>query len=190
VLNAGGMPESFETNRFGVELQFASQLFGHFLLARKLLAAGKLKPKARIVWVTSGGMYLKALDAKTVLHNSRYDKVATYANVKRAQVELLPYFARTFPEQLVTAMHPGWAATPGVANSIPGFSRLMQKRLRTPREGADTILWLLSTAKPLESGGLYFDRRRVTEHLLWYTRGRTQDVRKLQELLEKFSREV
>jgi len=116
--------------------------------------------------------------------------VATYSNVKRAQVELLPYFARRFSQQIVTAMHPGWAATPGVAQSIPGFNRLMQRRLRTPREGADTILWLLSTTSKPDSGGLYFDRRRVPEHLFWFTRGRTDDVKKLEGLIEKFSQEV
>ena len=183
VLNAGGMPERFETNAQGVELQFASQLFGHYILSKKLQGLGKLKPKCRIVWVTSGGMYLKALDLSTIFTNEGYDKVSTYANVKRAQVTLLPFFKNEFPEQVVTAMHPGWAQTPGVKESIPVFNRLMKGRLRTPLEGADTILWLLGTKKHISSGGLYFDRRKVTEHLLSFTKKSEDKKTELEGLL-------
>lgn len=176
VLNAGGMPERFQTNAQGVELQFASQLFGHYILCKKLLDLGKLKTGCRIVWVTSGGMYLKSLDLSKIFTDTKYDKVAAYANVKRAQVTLLPFLKSEFPQQIVTAMHPGWAETPGVKEAIPLFHRLMKGRLRTPLEGADTILWLLGTKKPLCSGGLYFDREKVKEHLLGFTK-KSDDLR-------------
>lgn len=186
VLNAGGMPENFQTNAAGVEREFASQLFGHYILAKKLLLAKKLKNGARIVWVTSGGMYLKALDTETILRNDRYDKVDNYANVKRAQVTLLPFFRREFPKQVVTAMHPGWAATPGVANALPTFSKAMKNRLRSPLEGADTILWLLGTSEPTESGGLYFDRKKVATHLFPFTRKGDRQTNALENLLLQY----
>ncbi len=186
VLNAGGMPESFQTNSEGVELQFASQLFGHYILSHKLKVAGKLKKEARIVWVTSGGMYLKPLHTDTIFKNDNYDKVENYANVKRAQVTLLPFFKEEFPEQIVTAMHPGWAATPGVAESIPGFSKFMDGRLRTPLQGADTILWLLCTKEALISGELYFDRKKVSPHFFWFTKKSSEHLHELQSLLTKY----
>lgn len=185
VLNAGSMPEKFSTNREGVELQFASQLFGHYLLAHTLLAAGKLKAGARIVWVTSGGMYLKVLDLKTIFKNPKYDKVDQYANVKRAQVTLLPFFKKQFPQQTVIAMHPGWAETPGVDESLPGFAKIMKGRLRSPLQGADTILWALSTKKTIESGALYFDREKVSPHKFFFTRKSDKSGKELQELLSK-----
>jgi dehydrogenase/reductase SDR family member 12 len=185
VLNAGGMPEKFSTNKEGVELQFASQLFGHYILSYKLARAGKLKSGARIVWVTSGGMYLKALDINTIFKNDNYNKVDNYANVKRAQVSLLPFFKKEFPDQIVTAMHPGWAATPGVNEAIPMFSQIMAGRLRSPLQGADTILWLLSTKKRIESGELYFDRRKVSPHFFWFTKKSSKQISKLEELLKK-----
>ncbi len=187
VLNAGSMPEKFTTNREGVELQFASQLFGHYLLAHKLLAAGKLKAGARVVWVTSGGMYLKVLDLKTIFNNPRYDKVDQYANVKRAQVTLLPFFQKEFPQQTVIAMHPGWAETPGVDESLPGFAKMMKGRLRTPLQGADTILWALSTKKSIASGALYFDREKVNPHKFFFTRKSEKSGKELQELLSKIT---
>ena len=183
VLNAGGMPEKFSTNDFGVELQFASQLFGHYILAHKLLQAGKLKRDARIVWVTSGGMSLKPLDVTTIYKNDKYDKVNTYANVKRAQVTLLPFFKKEFPHQTVTAMHPGWAATPGVDEAIPGFAKTMEGRLRTPLQGADTILWLLSSKKKIDSGALYFDRKKVSPHFYWFTKKSEKQREVLENLL-------
>jgi hypothetical protein len=33
---------------------------------------------------------------------------------------------------VVHSMHPGWADTPGVASSLPGFHRLTGPLLRTP----------------------------------------------------------
>ena len=40
------------------------------------------------------------------------------------------------------AMHPGWADTPGVRESLPRFRALMGPLLRTPSQGADTMVWL------------------------------------------------
>ncbi|MBK24639.1 MAG: hypothetical protein CME70_11645 [Halobacteriovorax sp.] len=187
VLNAGGMPEKFTKNKNGVELQFASQLFGHYFLVEKLKEEGKLKENARIVWVTSGGMYLAKLDLETIFENPKYDKVATYANVKRAQVTLLPYFKNMFPNQKVMAMHPGWAETPGVSSAIPEFDKKMKGRLRTPLQGADTILWLLGTHKDIDSGGLYFDRKKVKTHFFWFTKASEKLQMKLIERLKQFS---
>jgi hypothetical protein len=57
-------------------------------------------------------------------------------------------------------MHPGWADTPGLAESIPAFYDLMGPLLRRPSEGADTITWL-ATEPDLDGsdGRLYLDRR-------------------------------
>ena len=62
-------------------------------------------------------------------------------------------------------MHPGWVKTDGLNNSLPGFYRIMAKRLRNLDEGIDTILWLLLTGESLNSGGFYFDRKMVSPYL-------------------------
>ena len=185
VLNAGGMPESFQQNVAGVELQFASQLFGHYILLKKLYQAGKLKSQARVVWVTSGGMYLKPLDLSTIYENPKYEKASTYANVKRAQVTLLNYFKQEFPGLVITAMHPGWADTPGVKSAIPGFYEKLKDRLRTPEQGADTIIWLLGTAESIESGQFYFDRKPVSHHLFWFTKSSDRKADALYQMLQE-----
>lgn len=184
VLNAGGMPSDFSTNKQGIEYQFASQLFGHYYFSQALKNANKFNQGARIVWVTSGGMYLRKLDLKELTNCQNYDKVGTYANVKRAQVNLLTYFKQQFPEQIVTAMHPGWAATPGVQQAIPKFDQFMQGRLRNAEQAADTILWLLLTKEKVESGELYFDRQQVNKNYFWFTKGTKKIENDLINLLE------
>ena len=55
-------------------------------------------------------------------------------------------------------MHPGWVDTPGVSSSLPRFEKLTRPLLRTPDEGADTILWLVASPE-VPSGGFWLDRR-------------------------------
>ena len=69
------------------------------------------------------------------------------------------------------AMHPGWAATPGITAALPGFSRLMRPLLRSPHQGADTIVWLATApAGYLGSGCFWHDRRPRPEYPLPWTR--------------------
>ncbi len=167
VLNAGGMPEYYTENSHGVELQAASQLFGHYYLIKSLRDKGKLGPDARIVWVSSGGMYLKKLDLDNLLRTMSYDKVDVYANVKRAQVTLVEELAKdsTWSDIRIVSMHPGWVGTEGVKYALPKFYKLMKKRLRSLEQGADTIVWLLRTKKEIQSGGFYFDRKIVSPYI-------------------------
>ena len=159
ILNAGGMPESLDLNEFGIESQFASQVIGHYLMFRLLHDQNKLEKGARVIWTASGGMYLTKFD-KQFIYGKKipYDKVATYANAKRAQVILNKMLARKF-DVFQAVMHPGWVDTPGVRTAIPGFFKFTKKRLRLPNEGADCINWLVSTKDAIPSGGLWFDRK-------------------------------
>jgi len=96
----------------------------------------------------------------------------------------LSFFKKEFPNQIVTAMHPRWAATPGVDEAIPAFAKIMAGRLRTPLQGADTILWLLSSKKEINSGALYFDRKKVSPHFFWFTKKSKKQIINLQNFLK------
>lgn len=167
VLNAGGMPNSLTLNNHNIELQCASQLIGHFKLLRSLIQHKKLQRGASVVWVSSGGMYLKELDLKNLTLPSNYDKVDVYANVKRAQVTLVEELALIdeFKDYKIVAMHPGWVATAGLREALPKFYNFFKKRLRSGEEGADTIIWSLLNSDKIESGGFYFDRKRVSAYI-------------------------
>jgi dehydrogenase/reductase SDR family protein 12 len=103
-----------------------------------------------------------------------YDGTTAYARAKRAQVTLAELWAERLAAQgiVVHSMHPGWADTPGVARSLPKFRRLVGPLLRTPAEGADTLVWLAAAdGAPLTSTGRFWlDRRPRALHRLGSTR--------------------
>ncbi|KAL6550566.1 hypothetical protein OROMI_021054 [Orobanche minor] len=65
------------------------------------------------------------------------------------------------------SMHPGWAETPGVAKSLRDFPKSLSGKLRTSKEGADTVIWLAlqQPKEKLISGDFYFDRAETPRHL-------------------------
>ncbi len=129
---------------------------------------------ARIINVSSGGMYLRRLRVEDLQSaQGRFDGAAVYARSKRAEVVLTELFAERLHAAPVAvhAMHPGWADTPGLQASLPGFSRLVRPLLRTPEQGADTIVWLGAAAEPGRSSGRFWhDRRARPTHLLGLAR--------------------
>lgn len=49
---------------------------------------------------------------------------------------------------------------------MPGFHRKMKDRLRSPEQGADTIIWLsVADVSKETSGAFYQDRKPVSTHL-------------------------
>jgi len=188
VHNAGLLPLDRELTEDGLELTVATHLVGPFLLTQ--LLREKLSG-ARIVFVSSGGMYSKRLDVGAMFSNEGdYDGVAAYAMTKRGQVVL----AELLADELVTigatvnSMHPGWAATKGVEHSLPRFWKMMRNRLRNPEEGADTALWL-AVAEQVEgrTGEFWFDRKPVPTHLMRRTREDKLERRRLWDMCESYA---
>lgn len=143
--------------------------------------------------VTSGGMYTQRLHLRTLQGEpsrddpSRFDGVVAYAQSKRAQVILNQLWGERWACRGVVshAMHPGWADTPGVASSLPRFHTLMKPLLRTPEQGADTLIWLAGSddeAILSSTGSLWLDRVPRREHVMAKTRARPADRRELWDL--------
>ena len=61
-----------------------------------------------------------------------------------------------------------WTDSPGVETSLPTFHRLTRSILRTPEEGADTIVWLAATRPAAPA--FWFDRAVAPEFVLPWTR--------------------
>lgn len=157
--NAGVMPPERTESAQGHELSMAVHLLGPVLLTELLLP---VLDDARVVFVTSGGMYAQKLRADDPeFRAGDYAPTTAYARSKRAQVELLPLLAERWqPSGVeVSAMHPGWAATPGVTESLPGFEKVVGPLLRDPATGADTAVWLAATQPAPGTGLLWQDRR-------------------------------
>ncbi len=175
VNNAGVMPPERRHTDEGFELTFATNVLGPFLLTALLVPALRAAAPARVIDVSSGGMYTAKLDVDDPqLEAQDYNPNRFYAHTKRAEVVLGDEWARRLaPDVSVFAMHPGWVATPGLSESLPGFDKVMGPLLRDAAGGADTIVWLAgSPAVAGQTGGFWHDRRRRPEHRL----GRTKET--------------
>ena len=188
VNNAGVMAAERSLSVDGIELTFATNVVGPFLLTSLLapmLAAaadhvpgtGRLEHVAgagRVINVSSGGMYGQRIHVDDLeMADEEYNGVTAYARSKRAIVILTELWAQRWdPRGIgVHAMHPGWVDTPGVQDALPTFRRLTAPLLRSPGQGADTIVWLAAEDPAvLGSGGFWHDRRRRPTHLLPRTR--------------------
>lgn len=153
VNNAGALDDEFGRSPQGFENTYAVHVLSPFLLTALVLPIAQT-----VITVSSGGMYSEALDSKTMqMGPDGYSGVSAYARAKRVQVALNAEWARRYPDGPVfAAMHPGWADTPGVQRSLPGFRRITAPILRTPEQGADTILWL--AGHDVDSGRFWLDR--------------------------------
>ncbi len=161
VHNAGVLPATRQEDERGRELTMAVHVLGPIALTEALLPA-LAGHGARVVFVTSGGMYTQPLVLDDLdYRRDPYRGPAAYARSKRAQVELLPVLQQRWGATgiRVYATHPGWAATPGVTSSLPRFATITQPLLRRGVEGVDTTTWLMATEPAPAGGGLWHDRR-------------------------------
>lgn len=193
VHNAGVLPAERSETAEGLELTWATHVVGPHLLTKLLRPALERSPDARVVWVSSGGMYARRLRLDDLDWKRRrpYDGVVAYAESKRAQVVLAELWAERLARTrvVVTSMHPGWADTPAVASSIPAFHRLTRAILRTPAEGADTVVWLAAAERARALRGRFvFDREPRSTHWLPFTREREAERRALWKRVEADAR--
>lgn len=189
--NAGAIfPERID-GPDGIEATFATLVVGPFVLVSDLLQLIQRTPGSRVICVTSGGMYSQRLDLDDLESTSgAFSGSRAYARAKRAQVALVREWARRLGPRgvAINAMHPGWADTPGLAESLPGFYELMRPLLRTPAEGADTIAWLAATTDGRSrSGALYLDRRPRPFDRVPTTRLSAGDRRRLWDMVVALS---
>ncbi|KAF3361867.1 Dehydrogenase/reductase SDR family member 12 [Chlamydiales bacterium STE3] len=185
VHNAGSMPAK-KMLLSGFEEIFVSQVIGPYLITRAMIEKNHLIEGARIIFVSSGGMYLKRLDLKDInFERHPYNKYEAYSNAKRAQVMLSRLFEKHYPNRFkFSTMHPGWVDTPGVLTSMPLFSRLLKHRLRTPDQGCDTIAWLAATNENYPSGCFWFDRKKSNTSLFPFRKNKEEEEQLLWDYLE------
>ncbi|HTX84643.1 MAG TPA: SDR family NAD(P)-dependent oxidoreductase [Streptosporangiaceae bacterium] len=136
--NAAKVYPSYQENRDGLELTFAGQVVGPFLLTWLLLPDLLAAAPSRVIVVCSAGMYAQPLTRSMApVGPERYRARSAYAKAQRAQVALSAEWAKRVPSEDIAfhAMQPG-------------------------RTGADTIVWLATAGcGQLRSGLFWHDRR-------------------------------
>ena len=174
ILNAGALTHEYVVTAEGNETTLATHVLSQFLLTEALRPLLEASAQARVIIVASGGMYTQPLDVRGLdAAADSFDGTKAYARCKRAQVVLADQWTERLVDTGVTvnAMHPGWADTPGLRDALPGFRRILGPLVRTPPEGADTIVWLAAAPDAAGRSGLFFlDRRPRATHRLRRTR--------------------
>ena len=85
-------------------------------------------------------------------------------------------------------MHPGWADTPSVRTALPVFHRVTRAILRTPEQGADTVVWLAAAPPPRAwTGRFFFDHTPRRTYLLPFTRETEDERQALRQHCETWS---
>ncbi|MFE5286565.1 SDR family NAD(P)-dependent oxidoreductase [Nocardia sp. NPDC056611] len=176
VHNAGVLPPRRTENPQGHELCLATHVLGPLLMTEALTPLLARSAAARVILMSSGGMYTQALHPGDIEYRATpYRGATAYARSKRIQVALTPILADRYAPQGISVhcMHPGWVDTPGISAALPRFRRLAGPLLRTPEQGADTAVWLAATDVP--SGRFWHDRRARAEHYRARTRTSAAD---------------
>jgi NAD(P)-dependent dehydrogenase (short-subunit alcohol dehydrogenase family) len=167
VNNAGIWSESRRLSPDGVELVWATNVLGYFLVTDLLLPLLEAAGAARIVNVAS--RLAGDLDLGDVEFQRRpYRADTAYSQSKQADRMLTWALARRLEGSGVSAnaMSPGPVATDLVRKGGRRAGRvaslLARLRARTPRRGADTVVWLAASPEVRgRSGGFWFDRQEI-----------------------------
>jgi len=158
-------------------------VLGPHLLTAELRPLLLADSDARVVFVSSGGMYTSRLRVDDPeFREGEFDGTTAYARTKRMQVTLAELWAKRFAGLgvAVHSMHPGWADTPGITDSLPRFARVLGPILRSAEEGADTAVWLLACEVAGRTSGLFWhDRRPRPTSYLPFTRPTEHDAERL-----------
>ncbi|MCD7457071.1 hypothetical protein HAX54_034055 [Datura stramonium] len=145
------------------ELSLATNVLGTYTLTELMLPLPeKAAPDARVITVSSGGIYRYLLTTDLHFSGDTFDGVLQCGRNKRVQVAMTEKWAEMYEDKGVGfySMHPGLAKTPGMAK------RSFEGKLRSSEEGADTVIWLaLQPKEKLVSGAFYFDRAEEPKHL-------------------------
>ena len=170
--NAGVLVDERRRTREGHELTVATHVLGPLLLTGLLAPELRAAAPARVVFVSSGGMYTARLRPDDLeLEREDFDGARFYANAKRLQVIVAEQLAERWSADAIRvySMHPGWVRTDGLAEALPRFTRVVGPLLRDPVQGADTAVWLLASPDaPRGPSGFWHDRRaRPTHRLPW-----------------------
>jgi NAD(P)-dependent dehydrogenase (short-subunit alcohol dehydrogenase family) len=160
-INTGDNGKQFNENN--IELTFATNVLGYFLLTRELTDALKAAAPSRIVNVAS--QFASDLDLDDLQFVRRlYDPIKAYAQSKACDRLLTWAFARRLEDSGVTAnaMAPGLVTETGLYRNTPSefMAGLRQRGGRTVAQGADTAVWLASSDEVQGVNGKLFELRK------------------------------
>jgi NAD(P)-dependent dehydrogenase (short-subunit alcohol dehydrogenase family) len=157
--NAGALFTSYRESVDGIEMTFALNHLSYFLLTNLLLDTITASAPARIINVSSNAHEGSTIDFDDLGQRRHYSGWSAYGASKLANILFTYELAQRLEGTGITvnAVHPGFVNT--------NFQRAAGLNMRgqlTPEEGADTQIWLATSAELENVTGKYFVRRHDT----------------------------
>ena len=167
LVNNAGLVQSKRTETpDGIETQLAINHLAPFLLTNLLLDLLKASAPSRIVTVSSDAHRWAKLDLDDLQSRKRYRGMQVYGTTKLANILFTRELAESLEGTGVTAnvMHPGGVNTNFGNNQRGPMSllfRAFKPFMRTPEQGADTLIYLASSPEVEGMTGKYLADRKV-----------------------------
>ncbi len=169
LVNNAGLVQSERTETpDGIETTFAINHLAPFLLTNLLLDVLEESAPSRVVTVSSEAERWGNIDFDDLQSKKKYRGFPVYGMTKLANIMFTYELAGRLKGTGVTAtcMHPGAVNTRfGTNNSGPMtiLFRLFKPFMRTPEQGADTLIWLASSPEVEGASGRYYSDRKPIE---------------------------
>jgi len=169
LVNNAGLVQSTRTETpDGLETTFATNHLAPFLLTNLLQDLLEKSAPSRVVTVSSEAERWGNIDFDDLQSKKKYRGFPVYGMTKLANIMFTYELAERLKGTGVTAtcMHPGAVNTRfGTNNSGPMtiLFRAFKPFMRTPDQGADTVIWLASSPDVEGVSGRYYSDRKPIE---------------------------
>jgi NAD(P)-dependent dehydrogenase (short-subunit alcohol dehydrogenase family) len=162
LVNNAGVVRTRGLTRQGFELMFGVNHLGHFVLTNALLGCLEASAPARVVTVSSDSHYqARGIDWNALRRPERgLTGLHGYAVSKLCNVLFSAELARRTAGSGVTtyALHPGMVAS-DIWRRVPWPVRpLIQRRMLTVEQGAETSLYCAASPSVASESGLFYDK--------------------------------
>jgi NAD(P)-dependent dehydrogenase (short-subunit alcohol dehydrogenase family) len=169
LVNNAGLVQSTRTETLdGLETTFATNHLAPFLLTNLLQDLLEKSAPSRVVIVSSEAERWGNIDFDDLQSKKKYRGFPVYGMTKLANIMFTYELAERLKGTGVTAtcMHPGAVNTRfGTNNTGPMtiLFRAFKPLMRTPDQGADTVIWLASSPEVEGLSGRYYSDRKPIE---------------------------
>lgn len=177
IANAGVMATPLQRTREGFELQFGTNVLGHFVFVNRL--AHLMPEAARLIMLSSSGHRYADIDlADLNFQFTSYDPWMAYGRSKTGAALIAVEFDRRHRRRGVRAasVHPGGILTGLSRHLAPGAMEAMVKeidgqlkaagkpahRFKSVGQGAATTVWAAIVAPANEIGGRYCENCHIS----------------------------
>lgn len=166
--NAGARFDNYFKNDEGIELTFATNHLGHFLLTLSLIEMLKKSSQGRVINISSAAHANGTEELYDIVAPEHYDRRLAYGRSKLANLYFTYELASRLQSSKITvnAVDPGGVATNFSRNNgiIPWMkhylSYLLNLKLISPQKASETVVYLASSDEVSRISGKYFFEKK------------------------------